>query len=125
MDFNANTLCCASARGDVNLARQMLQSGIPVNAPNSHGRTPIQVMMMGSPQMAELLLDYGADPSVPDPSTGTCPTHDAAREGFLDTLLVLLRNGANLYEPRDNYGQRPIDLASPDLKAKLLLLGYR
>ncbi|KAE8632824.1 hypothetical protein XENTR_v10001685 [Xenopus tropicalis] len=124
MAFNANTLCSACARGDVDLARQMLQSGIPVNATNSHGRTPIQVMMMGSPKMAQLLLDHGADPKLPDPCTGACPVHDAAREGFLDTLLVLLNNGASLYEPRDNFGQRPIDLAPPHLRAQLLLLGY-
>lgn len=60
--------------------------------------------------MAELLLQRGADPNRPDPSTGTLPAHDAAREGFLDTLQVLLQGGARIDVP-DNAGRLPIDLA--------------
>ncbi|MEE6519242.1 hypothetical protein FKM82_030887 [Ascaphus truei] len=81
------------------------------------------VMMMGSPKMAEILLRYGANPEVQDPTTGTCPAHDAAREGFLDTLLVLLRGGANLLNPCDTWGRRPIDLAPDHVKQELYLLG--
>ncbi|KAM4710578.1 cyclin-dependent kinase 4 inhibitor B-like [Discoglossus pictus] len=115
----ADRLATAAARGDVKLVRELLEMGANPNAKNSQGRTPIQVMMMGSPQIAELLLQYGALPETPDPSTGTCPAHDAAQGGFLDTLLVLLRGGASLYRPLDNWGQRPIDLASPQLKQAL------
>lgn len=67
-------------------------------------------MMLGSPSLAALLLRSGADPNRPDPSTGALPTHDAAREGFLDTLRVLLRGGARLDLP-DNWGRLPLQLA--------------
>ncbi|XP_019484983.1 PREDICTED: cyclin-dependent kinase inhibitor 2A-like isoform X2 [Hipposideros armiger] len=69
-----------------------------------------QVMMMGSTRVAELLLLHGADPNCADPATLTRPVHDAAREGFLDTLAVLHRAGARL-DVRDAWGRLPVDLA--------------
>ncbi|XP_061486906.1 cyclin-dependent kinase 4 inhibitor B-like isoform X2 [Rhineura floridana] len=69
-----------------------------------------QVMKMGSPRVAELLLQRGADPNRPDPSTGSLPIHDAAREGFLDTLQVLHLGGARVDLP-DKEGRLPVDRA--------------
>ncbi|MEE6516920.1 hypothetical protein FKM82_026792 [Ascaphus truei] len=80
-------------------------------------------MMMGSPHMAELLISYNANPKICDSITGTSPAHDAAREGFLDTLIVLLRGGADLYAPRDCWGNRAIDLAPSHVVANLHALG--
>ncbi|XP_026309678.1 cyclin-dependent kinase inhibitor 2A isoform X2 [Piliocolobus tephrosceles] len=67
-------------------------------------------MMMGSARVAELLLLHGAEPNCADPATLTRPVHDAAREGFLDTLAVLHRAGAQL-DVRDAWGRLPVDLA--------------
>ncbi|XP_041619841.1 cyclin-dependent kinase inhibitor 2A-like isoform X2 [Vulpes lagopus] len=69
-----------------------------------------KVMMMGSTRVAQLLLLHGADPNCADPATLTRPVHDAAREGFLDTLVVLHRAGARL-DVRDAWGRLPVDLA--------------
>ena len=38
------------------------------------------------------------------------PVHDAAREGFLDTLVALHRAGGRL-DVRDAWGRLPVDLA--------------
>ncbi|XP_045696615.1 cyclin-dependent kinase inhibitor 2A-like isoform X3 [Phyllostomus hastatus] len=70
----------------------------------------VTVMMMGSTRVAKLLLRYGADPNCADPTTLATPVHDAAREGFLDTLVVLHRAGAQL-DVRDARGRLPVDLA--------------
>ncbi|KAM4877077.1 cyclin-dependent kinase inhibitor 2A-like isoform 1-T1 [Thomomys bottae] len=67
-------------------------------------------MMMGSPRVAELLLLHGAEANCADPATLTQPVHDAAREGFLDTLVALHRAGARL-DVRDAWGRLPVDLA--------------
>lgn len=67
-------------------------------------------MMMGSAQVAELLLLHGAEPNCADPTTLTRPVHDAAREGFLDTLVVLHKAGAQL-DVCDAWGRLPVDLA--------------
>lgn len=72
---------------------------------------PPQVMMLGSPRVAELLLQRGADPNRPDPRTGCRPAHDAALAGFLDTLAALHRAGARLDLP-DGCGRLPIDVAA-------------
>jgi ankyrin repeat protein len=67
-------------------------------------------MMMGSARVAELLLLYGAEPNCADSATLTRPVHDAAREGFLDTLVALHGAGARL-DVRDAWGRLPVDLA--------------
>ncbi|XP_051499138.1 cyclin-dependent kinase 4 inhibitor B-like isoform X2 [Apus apus] len=80
----------------------------PCPAPFPAPRT--KVMMLGSPRVAELLLQHGADPNRPDPRTGCLPAHDAARSGFLQTLVALHRAGARLDLP-DGRGRLPIDVA--------------
>ncbi|KAM8940837.1 cyclin-dependent kinase 4 inhibitor B isoform 1-T1 [Lycaon pictus] len=103
-------LASASAQGQAETVRQLLEAGADPNGVNSFGRRPIQVMMMGSTRVAQLLLLHGADPNCADPATLTRPVHDAAREGFLDTLVVLHRAGARL-DVRDAWGRLPVDLA--------------
>ncbi|XP_054443871.1 cyclin-dependent kinase 4 inhibitor B [Pteronotus mesoamericanus] len=103
-------LTSAAARGQVETVRQLLEAGADPNGVNRFGRRPIQVMMMGSTRIAELLLLHGADPNCADPATLTRPVHDAAREGFLDTLVALHRAGARL-DVRDSWGRLPVDLA--------------
>uniref|UniRef100_A0A674KIY6 Uncharacterized protein n=1 Tax=Terrapene triunguis TaxID=2587831 RepID=A0A674KIY6_9SAUR len=101
----------AAALGNLEKVRELLDQRADPNAVNSYDRTPIQVMMMGNTQVAELLLQRGADPNRPDPRTGSLPVHDAARDGFLDTLVALHRGGARL-DLRDKSGRLPIDLAA-------------
>ncbi|XP_045878457.1 cyclin-dependent kinase inhibitor 2A-like isoform X2 [Meles meles] len=110
MEPSADRLATAAARGRADEVRALLEAGVQPNALNRQGRSPIQVMMMGSTRVAELLLLHGADPNCADPITLTRPVHDAAREGFLDTLLVLHRAGARL-DVRDAWGRLPVDLA--------------
>ncbi|KAF7244571.1 Cyclin-dependent kinase inhibitor 2A [Varanus komodoensis] len=107
---NNDLLANAAARGDTGAVERLLDSGADPNALNSFGRTPLQVMMMGNPRVAELLLQRGADPNRPDPSTGCLPAHDVACEGFLDTLQVLHGGGARFDLP-NHQGRLPIDLA--------------
>ncbi|XP_040860556.1 cyclin-dependent kinase 4 inhibitor B [Ochotona curzoniae] len=107
---NDGGLASAAARGQVETVRQLLEAGVDPNGVNRFGRRPIQVMMMGNTRVAELLLLHGAEPNYADPVTLTRPVHDAAREGFLDTLVALHRAGARL-DVRDAWGRLPVDLA--------------
>ncbi|ETE67547.1 Cyclin-dependent kinase inhibitor 2A, partial [Ophiophagus hannah] len=79
----------------------------------------LQVMKLGNPRVATLLLERGANPNVPDPSTGSLPVHDAAREGFLDTLQVLVSGGARLDLP-NYYGRLPLDEAAETTEGRRL-----
>ncbi|XP_069736783.1 cyclin-dependent kinase 4 inhibitor B-like [Phaenicophaeus curvirostris] len=107
----ADELANAAARGDLRRLEELLDGAADPNAVNSFGRTPIQVMMLGSLRVAELLLQRGADPNRPDPLTGCLPAHDAARAGFLETLSALHRAGARLDLP-DARGRLPLDVAA-------------
>ncbi|XP_034266413.1 cyclin-dependent kinase 4 inhibitor B-like [Pantherophis guttatus] len=109
-EWQANQLANAAARGDLETATRLLESGADPNATNVFGRSPIQVMMMGNSKMAELLLQRGADPNQPDPSTGAMPAHDVSREGFLDTLKLLHHWGAR-FDHLDRWDHSPLDLA--------------
>lgn len=66
--------------------------------------------MMGSSQVAQLLLKHGADPNVADRRTGSTPLHDAARTGFVDTVRLLVQFRADP-QARDSTNYRPVDLA--------------
>ncbi|XP_005886269.1 PREDICTED: cyclin-dependent kinase inhibitor 2A, partial [Myotis brandtii] len=72
----------------------LLQAGASPNAPNSHGRTPIQVMMMGNTRVAELLLIHGADPNCADPDAwGRLPVDLAEERGHRHIVGYLRGEG--------------------------------
>ncbi|XP_053481272.1 cyclin-dependent kinase 4 inhibitor C [Ictalurus furcatus] len=108
---DVNRLSTAAVRGDLRETEKILESNINVNAMNKFGRTPLQVVKLGCPFVAEALLRAGADPNVPDPSGGLTVTHDAARDGHADTLQVLLSYGADV-SLQDNAGNLPLHLAA-------------
>uniref|UniRef100_A0A8C6TBI2 Cyclin-dependent kinase inhibitor 2A/B (p15, inhibits CDK4) n=1 Tax=Neogobius melanostomus TaxID=47308 RepID=A0A8C6TBI2_9GOBI len=108
-------LTTAAATGNTAAVEQLLRSGAEVNGVNQFGRTALQVMMMGSLPVAQLLLKYGADPNVKDRSTGATPLHDAARTGFTDTVRLLVHFHADP-NARDNKNCRPIDVAGGNIE---------
>ncbi|CAL8268903.1 unnamed protein product [Arctogadus glacialis] len=103
-------LCSASANGYLAGVKECLQNGAEVNGYNAHGRTPLQVVKLGCPAVALYLLESGADPNRPDRVHRLTVLHDAARDGYLDMVQVLVRHGAdaNLVDDR---GNRPVHLA--------------
>ncbi|XP_010186057.1 PREDICTED: cyclin-dependent kinase 4 inhibitor C, partial [Mesitornis unicolor] len=82
---SGNELASAAAKGDLVQLTNLLQENVNVNAQNGFGRTALQVMKLGNPEIARRLLMSGADPDLRD-GTGFAVLPDAAREGFVDTL---------------------------------------
>ncbi|XP_036378535.1 cyclin-dependent kinase 4 inhibitor C [Megalops cyprinoides] len=107
----ANRLASASARGDLTEVEVILQNGADVNEKNAFGRTALQVMKLGNPAIAEALLKANADPNVRDPLGGLTVLHDTARDGYADTLRVLVEYGADV-NMLDNEGNLPLHLAA-------------
>ncbi|XP_035268343.1 cyclin-dependent kinase 4 inhibitor C [Anguilla anguilla] len=107
----ANRLTSASARGDLTELQVFLQNGADVNERNEFGRTALQVMKLGNPAIALALLQAKADPNVRDPVGGLTVLHDAARDGYADTLQVLVNHGADV-NIQDNEGNLPLHLAA-------------
>ncbi|KAG6932094.1 cyclin dependent kinase inhibitor 2C [Chelydra serpentina] len=107
-----NELASAAARGDLEQLTNLLQTNVNVNAQNGFGRTALQVMKLGNPEIARRLLITGANPDLKD-STGFAVIHDAARAGFLDTLQTLLEFNADV-NIEDNEGNLPLHLAAKE-----------
>lgn len=112
-DTAIDGLSTAAAQGNLMEIEQILQSNVNVNEKNKFGRTPLQVMKLGCPRIAETLLRAGADPNARDPILGLTVSHDAARDGYLDTLQVLAQNGADV-NLLDNKGNLPLHLAAQE-----------
>nr|XP_060629469.1 cyclin-dependent kinase 4 inhibitor C [Anolis sagrei ordinatus] len=108
----ANELASAAARGDLERVTSLLGKIGDVNARNGFGRTALQVMKLGNPEIARQLLLRGADPDLRD-SAGFSVLHDAARAGFLDTLQTLLEFRADV-NAEDGGGNLPLHLAAQE-----------
>ncbi|XP_029474340.1 cyclin-dependent kinase 4 inhibitor C [Rhinatrema bivittatum] len=107
-----NLLTSAAARGDQEQVEILLQNNANVNAENGFGRTALQVMKLGNPEIARRLLHRGADPNLRD-RTGFAVMHDAARAGFLDTVQTLLQFQADV-NLEDREGNLPLHLAAQE-----------
>lgn len=66
---------------------------------------------MGNTALVEALLEAGADLSRRDPVLGLRVIHDAAREGFVDTVRALMQHGADV-NVADALGNLPLHLAA-------------
>lgn len=61
-------------------------------------------------EYGQMLLEYGADPNLPDLITGECALHVAARTDNTRLIDLLVRYGAKL-ETKNYKGRRPVDIA--------------
>ncbi len=83
----------------------MLKSGVDISFKNEYGFTAIvEAARKKSPRCAQILIDHGA--LVNDTSI-VCPLYFAAHQGDLETLKILLDNGADI-ECTDDYGHTPL-----------------
>uniref|UniRef100_A0A3Q3XDZ1 Uncharacterized protein n=1 Tax=Mola mola TaxID=94237 RepID=A0A3Q3XDZ1_MOLML len=116
-------LCNASAKGNLPEVLSLLRNGTDVNGFNKYNTTALQVAKLGNPALICELLLAGADPNLRDPACGLTVTHDAAREGFADSVRVLVEHGADV-NIVDGHGNLPLHLAAREghLEAMRLLL---
>uniref|UniRef100_A0A3Q3XJE4 Uncharacterized protein n=1 Tax=Mola mola TaxID=94237 RepID=A0A3Q3XJE4_MOLML len=119
----ADKLCNASAKGNLPEVLSLLRNGTDVNGFNKYNTTALQVAKLGNPALICELLLAGADPNLRDPACGLTVTHDAAREGFADSVRVLVEHGADV-NIVDGHGNLPLHLAAREghLEAMRLLL---
>ncbi|XP_075038160.1 cyclin-dependent kinase 4 inhibitor C [Mixophyes fleayi] len=108
----ADLISTAAARGDLEQLQDLLRRAPNVDAPNRFGRTALQVMRLGSPAIASLLLRQGADPNLKD-SNGFSVLHDTARAGFQDTMQILLDFQADV-NLQDSDGNIALHLAAKE-----------
>lgn len=76
---------------DIDGVEQAIAKGIDVNVPLSNGAYPIVfASLFGAPEIVQLLIDAGADTS------SGLALHSAAMNGDIETMELLLRNGASI-----------------------------
>jgi ankyrin repeat protein len=74
-------------------AQLLLSKGASPDAVDAKGKTPLS--MCSRPDIAQALLDYGADVNHTDPN-GWTPVHHAVNRCWVKVYAVLVRNGADL-----------------------------
>ncbi|KAJ4913503.1 Acyl-CoA-binding domain-containing protein 2 [Raphanus sativus] len=99
--------------GEVENLLKSIESGIPVNAKDSEGRTPLHwAIDRGHLQIAKLLVDKNADVNAKD-NEGQTPLHYAVvcdRETIAEFLVKQKANTAS----KDDEGNSPLDLCETD-----------
>ncbi|XP_077306389.1 cyclin-dependent kinase 4 inhibitor C isoform X1 [Lithobates pipiens] len=108
----ADRMTSAAARGDQHTLEDLLRIAPNVDVPNRFGRTALQVMRLGCPAIASLLLGRGADPNLKD-RLGFSVVHDTARAGFCDTMRILLDFHVDV-NLQDNDGNTALHLAAKE-----------
>ncbi len=74
----------------------------------------------GNAEVVEALLEYDADPNIPD-GYGRTALHCSARNGHVATVVSLLNGGANV-KAKDKNGHTPLQLAKKHCKDNVELL---
>lgn len=107
-----STLHQAVQANNLARARQKLNAGADANNEKDEHflNTPLETAIWrDSPDMAMLLLEYGADPNLPG-HNGDTPLHEAVHAGSAKMVKLLLAHGANPDIPNAQ-GDTPIELA--------------
>jgi ankyrin repeat protein len=109
--------------GDVEVVRVLLNCKADVNAQSDEGWTPIHFVSQGHQgtvilnvfqslrDVAQLLLEHGANVDAEDSSSGQTPLHVTMEYNNAEVVRVLLEHGANV-DAEDSSGRTPFQIAS-------------
>jgi ankyrin repeat protein len=101
----------AVARGNVEMARLLIELGVDVNAPTAYPLSPLfNAAYTGKTELVELLLDAGAEVNAPS-YQGMTPLVGAIVRGHTDVVTLLISNGAALDLVDEKTGQNLLHLA--------------
>ena len=117
----AGPLHLASARGELDMVRILIELGASVNSRRERdGRTPLiaAVAARSRAEILRLLLERGADPNSFDSNRETALLV-ATRVGDLEAVMLLLSYRANP-DINDRFGQTPLILATRAGKAEIV-----
>ncbi|XP_029579695.1 dynein heavy chain 12, axonemal isoform X1 [Salmo trutta] len=101
-------LALAAETGHLNVVEVLLQQGASVQS-QTEGSVLFEAVASGNPDIISLLLDYGADPDMPNHS-GHLPIHRAAYHGHLLVLERLI--SATKMEAVKKSGMSPLHSAA-------------
>ena len=115
-DEDTAPLSDAARAEAIQMVRLLIRRGSDVNAVDANGRAPIhQAVLAGLPELAELLLEAGADPSMGCKAIGMTNTvlHQAVLQGDVEMVRLLLRTAPHLdVDAAGQNGMTPLCLAA-------------
>lgn len=113
-----NSLIDATIRGDTERVRSLLNQGLPVDQPD-RGSTPLMAAAReGRLEIAEQLLDKGAQVDARD-RLGHTPLHHAVIKRHADIATLLIKRRANV-NAKDNGAMTPLMWAAKKGDAQLV-----
>jgi ankyrin repeat protein len=103
----------AAYGGYASAVAALLNSGVPITAQNSWGRTPLhEACRYGRLEATRLLLRRGAEPDAVDHfGNNRTPLHEAVAPGDGPIVELLLIYGANIHH-RNSWGATPLHMAA-------------
>jgi len=122
-------LYLASSRRCTDVVRQLISNGADLNAEcpdidmyhNHVTWTPLHVAIYrGTPPIARMLLERGANPNAPD-NSGATPLHLASCRGAVTEVELLLEYGANV-NLRGESGWTPLHRAAHHLNLEVVVV---
>jgi len=103
----------AAMRGDVEAVRSLLQRGGDPNAAQGDGMTALHwAAELGDAELAQVLVDAGAELEPMTRLGSYRPLHIAARNGHVEVLRVLLEGGASPSVPTATGSVTPLHFAA-------------
>ncbi len=127
----ATALLWACIRGQVEVARLLVERGADVDIPQGDGWSPLHAAVTDGNdaahvELTRLLLDHKAKIGITNVN-GLTPLHVAAQKGNTSTMQLLLDRGADIHV-KDKKGLTPLALALQEgqpASVELLLAGQR
>lgn len=107
-----NAMERAALRGQTEIAKLLVQGGLPLNERTSAGSTYLSdAALKGKKDVVQLLLDHGADVNAANQTGGT-PLHDAALSGNPEIIKLLLDHGARIDAQDQESAATPLMMAA-------------
>jgi ankyrin repeat protein len=120
--FPPQAILAAAYKGDVEMVKEILQTGPDKKIRDSSGRTALHdAMFQKNAAIIKLLLEYGFDVDATVPANGCTPLHDAVWVNNVDAAKLLLEFGADK-NIKDTAGLIPLDKAKKEGKRDMILL---
>ena len=108
----------AAKTGNIEAVKQHLAAGTDVNEKANDGVTPLHFAT--TKEIAELLIDNGADVNVKHGLSGSAPLHYAAYKGHKEIVELLIAEGADV-NAKDEDGGTPLHYAGTKEVTELLI----
>ncbi len=118
----AGPLHDAAETGDAAKARQLLDQGVAVEAPNTAGEPALLIAALaGWTEVVTALLDHGADVHARNKG-GLTALHAASYGGHLETVRLLIERGAEVNQTDNFYTMSPLHAAAEEGRTQVVAL---